>query len=244
MNKTIAVFGATSAIAKAYCRLQANSSNHLILVARNDKLLDETKNDLVARGAGNVTTHLFDFSHINELDALTDQVFRNSIDIVLIAYGTLPDHEKCKADLGYALEQHTVNSTSTVLLMGSIARKMKLQQKGTIAAITSVAGDRGKKSNYYYGAAKASVSVFLQGLRQELSKTGIHVVNIKPGFVDTPMTENFKKGFLWAKPEQIAKGIHCAIEKRKNTVYLPFFWRWIMCIIRSIPESIFKKLEM
>jgi hypothetical protein len=110
--------------------------------------------------------------------------------------------------------------------------------------VSSVAGDRGRQSNYVYGAAKGGLSIFLQGLRNRLSKFGVCVLTIKPGFVITPMTTEFKKGILWAQPKQVAKVIVSAIRKRKNVVYVPWFWRWIMFIIRSIPESIFKRMSL
>ena len=110
--------------------------------------------------------------------------------------------------------------------------------------ISSVAGDRGRQSNYVYGSAKAAVTTFLQGLRNRLHPAGVQVLTVKPGFVDTPMTSAFPKGPLWASPEQIARGIHRAIQKRKDVVYLPGFWRLIMRVIREIPEAVFKRLSL
>lgn len=245
MNRqTIAIFGATSAIAKAYARLKCDSSIDFVLVARDQDMLTEIKNDLLTRGAGNIETLPYDFENIKGLSGLVSSLAQKHIDIALIAYGTLPDQKNCQNSLEYAEKHYSLNATSILLLLSLLSKKFKEQQSGTIAVITSVAGDRGKKSNHYYGAAKASVSVFLQGLRQDLFKNGVHVVDIKPGFVDTPMTASFDKGFLWAKPDQISSGIDRAIRCKKNIVYLPWFWKWIMCIIRAIPESIFKKLEM
>jgi len=119
-----------------------------------------------------------------------------------------------------------------------------VQGKGSLAVISSVAGDRGRQSNYVYGAAKGMVSLFLQGLRNRLSKKNVQVLTIKPGFVDTPMTAAFTKGALWAKPEAVARGIVKAVDKRRDEVYLPGFWRLIMLLIRHIPESLFKKLSL
>jgi short-subunit dehydrogenase len=121
---------------------------------------------------------------------------------------------------------------------------MEAQGSGSIAVISSVAGDRGRQSNYVYGAAKGLVTRFLQGLRNRLAKKGVQVLTIKPGFVDTPMTAAFKKGALWAQPDDVARGILAAIENGKNEVYLPGFWWLIMAIIRHIPEPIFKKLSL
>jgi short-subunit dehydrogenase len=110
--------------------------------------------------------------------------------------------------------------------------------------ISSAAGDRGRQSNYVYGAAKGAVSIFMQGLRNRLHSSGVRVLTIKPGFVDTPMTAAFSKGVLWARPQQVARGIYKAIEKKKDIVYLPWFWSPIMRVIRGVPEAIFKRLRL
>jgi short-subunit dehydrogenase len=125
-----------------------------------------------------------------------------------------------------------------------LANLMEAQGSGTIAVISSVAGDRGRQSNYVYGAAKGMVTRFLQGLRNRLAKRGVQVLTIKPGFVDTPMTAAFKKGALWAQPDAVARGIVAAVDAGKDEVYLPGFWRLIMAIIRHIPEPIFKRLSL
>jgi decaprenylphospho-beta-D-erythro-pentofuranosid-2-ulose 2-reductase len=121
---------------------------------------------------------------------------------------------------------------------------MAQRRAGTIAVISSVAGDRGRGSNYVYGSAKALVTAFLSGLRQRLVKCGVTVVTIKPGFVDSPMTAAFAKGPLWARPERIAAGIVRAIDRHSGTVYLPGFWRPIMWVIRTIPERVFLRLSL
>ncbi|HEU5406172.1 MAG TPA: SDR family NAD(P)-dependent oxidoreductase, partial [Nitrospira sp.] len=125
-----------------------------------------------------------------------------------------------------------------------VAQRMQSQGRGTIAAISSVAGDRGRQSNYVYGAAKGALSIFLGGMRQRLAKSGIAVVTIKPGFVDTPMTREFKKGLLWASPQSVARGAVRAIDRRRNVVYLPWFWWGIMCIIKHVPEALFKRVRL
>lgn len=243
-QQTIAILGATSALAKEYARLHCEENTSLILVGRNVQVLSEIKADLLARGAADVQVYVHDFEDLELLPKLIDSIFQNMVDVVLVAYGTLPDQNQSRSSLEYLIKHHTVNSTSMISCASLVAKRMRMQLKGTIAVITSVAGDRGKKSNYYYGAAKASVSVFLQGLRQDLYSDGVHVVDIKPGFVDTPMTKDFPKGPLWSKPTCVAKGIDRAIKKGRNTAYLPCYWRYIMCVIKSIPECMFKKMEM
>jgi decaprenylphospho-beta-D-erythro-pentofuranosid-2-ulose 2-reductase len=125
-----------------------------------------------------------------------------------------------------------------------LANRFERQGFGTIAVISSVAGDRGRQSNYVYGAAKGAVSIFMQGLRNRLHPRGVQVLTIKPGFVDTPMTAAFPKGILWARPQQVARGICEAIEKKRDVVYLPWFWSPIMGVIRGLPEALFKRLRL
>ncbi len=244
--KNILVIGATSAIAEACATLYAEQGDNIYLLARNNERLTSIATDLNIRSKGQTYSAVLDANDLeNHLSTLkTAQETLGSIDIVLIAHGTLPDQEKCQQDFNVALQELNTNTISTLSLLTHLANLLEEQQSGTIAVISSVAGDRGRQSNYLYGAAKGAVSIFLQGLRNRLSKKGVNVLDIKPGFVDTPMTADFPKGALWAKPEKIAKDITKAIEKNKNTLYTPFFWRYIMLIIRNIPESIFKKLSL
>lgn len=131
-----------------------------------------------------------------------------------------------------------------IALLTNIANRFEAQKKGTIAVISSVAGDRGRQSNYVYGSAKAMVTTFTSGLRQRLYKSGVSVITIKPGFVDTPMTADFKKGFLWASSGKIASIIFMACNKNSNVVYAPWFWEFIMMVIRLMPEFLFKRMEL
>jgi len=146
--------------------------------------------------------------------------------------------------VAYALGEITTNGTSVISLMTLAGEQLAQQGQGAIAVISSVAGDRGRQSNYVYGSAKALVSAFASGLRQRLAKKGVHVITIKPGFVDTPMTAHLKKGALWAKPDQVARDISRAIDKGQSIVYTPGFWRFIMLIIKHIPEFIFVKIAL
>jgi short-subunit dehydrogenase len=138
---------------------------------------------------------------------------------------------------------HT-NFLSAASIMTIMALKMERQGYGTIAVISSVAGDRGRQSNYVYGSAKAALSVFADGMRGRLLSKNVRVCLIKPGFVDTPMTKDYKKGLLWVGPDAVAQGIEKAITHERDRVYLPWFWCVIMFVIRSIPERIFKKLKI
>ena len=242
----ILIIGANSAIAKATARRYAQPANQLYLIGRDEKRLATLSQDLQARGTAKVDTAVLDVSHFDLHQSTIDAVFQTmeSIDIVLIAHGTLPDQQLCQDDHNVCIDQININGVGPLSLLTILANRFEQQKKGTIAVITSVAGDRGRKSNYVYGSAKSLVSVFLQGLRNRLHRHGINVLDIKPGFVDTPMTATFTKGPLWASPDKVAADITRAIEKGKHTLYTPFFWRYIMLIIQHIPEFIFKKLSL
>ena len=166
------------------------------------------------------------------------------MDAVLIAHGTLPEQRACEADWQLAREALLVNGLSPVLLAQQVAAKMAAQQGGVLAVISSVAGDRGRQSNYIYGAAKGGLSVFLQGLRNRYFAQGVKVLTVKPGFVDTPMTAAFAKGPLWASADGVAGDILAAMARGRDVLYTPWFWRAIMWIIRSIPERVFKRLSL
>ncbi len=242
----ILVIGATSAIAEATCRRFAAGKNELYLLARNEERLSTLSKDLLIRGAASVQYKVFDVNNSENTAAIIAEASAamQGIDTVLIAHGTLPDQQACEKDYALCLNELNTNMISTIHILTLISNTFEEQGYGSIVAISSVAGDRGRQSNYVYGTAKGAVSIFMQGLRNRLSKKGINVITIKPGFVDTPMTADFKKGALWASPDDIAKGILSAIEKGKNEVYLPSFWWLIMLVIKSIPEFIFKKLSL
>ncbi|MEA3404137.1 MAG: SDR family oxidoreductase [Pseudomonadota bacterium] len=244
--KNILVIGATSAIAKQTIRLYAKQGANLHLMARDEEKLQTLAQDASIRGAASVTVQKLEVNDFDEHEKLIDNAFEKlmSVDVVLIAHGSLPDQQACQQHVSTTLREMNTNGLSTISLLTLLANKMENQGKGTIAVITSVAGDRGRQSNYVYGAAKGMLSIFLQGLRNRLFKKGVHVVDIKPGFVDTPMTADFPKGALWAKPETIAASIVKAVEKKTNTLYTPWFWMGIMLIIRNIPEFIFKKMKL
>jgi short-subunit dehydrogenase len=245
--KKILIIGATSAIAEATARRFAARGDALFLVARNAEHLRIVAADLAVRGAmrnGTATLDLADFAaHEAMLD--TAQRELGGIDIVLIAHGTLSDQAQCQTSVDALRREFDINALSTMALLTTLANRFEAQGSGTLAVISSVAGDRGRQSNYAYGSAKAAVTAFLGGLRQRLAKAGVNVLTIKPGFVDTPMTAAIpNKGALWAKPDAIADGIVKAIDRGRNVVYLPWFWRWIMLVIRHIPEPLFKKLKL
>jgi len=242
----IAIIGATSAIAHETARCFASDGAELFLVARSEEKLKAVSDDLTVHGAKQVETFLLDLSDLSRHQELFDKaiITLNGLDILLIAHGTLGNQRKCEVSVEETLKELTTNFTSVVSLLTIAGNYFEQQKRGCIAVISSVAGDRGRQSNYVYGTAKGGVSVFLQGLRNRLAKSGVKVVTIKPGFVDTPMTAAVKKGPLFAKPAVVGRGVYEAMKQGKDVVYLPFFWRPIMLIVKSIPESVFKRLSM
>ncbi|WP_016855060.1 SDR family oxidoreductase [Halomonas smyrnensis] len=247
--KRVILFGATSAIAEQTARQLVAQGASLYCVGRNRDKLMALIDDLKVRASGQqridggVADLTDSAQHAHLIDAAEHLL--GGIDGVLIAHGTLPDQQACQADTALTRQEIETNALSVINLLTLLANRFEQQRRGVIAVISSVAGDRGRQSNYVYGAAKGMVTLFLQGLRNRLAKANVDVVTIKPGFVDTPMTAEFDKGGpLWAKPEQIAKGIIKAMQKGKGEVYLPWFWWGIMLIIKHIPETIFKRMSL
>jgi len=242
----ILIIGANSAIAEAAARRWALRGDSLYLLARDAERLEALAADLAIRGAKVAGHAVFDANDLQHHAAkLDDAVLAlGGLDIALIAHGTLTDQKRAQVDLAYALGELSINFTSVFSLCTLLGNAFEAQGRGTLAVISSVAGERGRQSNYVYGTAKAAVSTFLQGLRNRLHPKGVNVLTIKPGFVDTPMTANIKKGPLFASADTVARGIVSAIDKKKDVVYLPGFWALIMGIIRSIPEGIFKKMKL
>lgn len=244
--KRILIIGATSAIAEHCARIWAAKGDALHLVARNDQHLQVIASDLKVRGASKVTTYCIDLNDVDRHEELlnaADNTLGN-VDTVLIAHGTLSNQKSCELSVHETLSEIQTNALSTISLLTLIANRFEAKKSGTICVISSVSGDRGRASNYVYGSAKAMVTAFTSGLRQRLYKSNVSVVTVKPGFVDTPMTSAFSKGFLWVKPNIVAKNIVHAIDKSKAEVYIPLFWLGIMIVIKIIPNFIFKKIYL
>ncbi len=199
----------------------------------------------MARGA-TVTTALADLDDFSRHVKLVDEAWSQAggLDAALIAQGTLPDQAACEADFDLTRRQWITNFEAPASLAARLAGRFEARGSGTLAAISSVAGDRGRRSNYVYGTAKGALSTFLAGLRLRLRDKGVRVVTVKPGFVDTPMTASFTKGALWASPDTVAHGIVRAMERGAGEVYLPWFWWPIMFVIRHLPEPVFARLKI
>lgn len=243
----IFIAGATSAIAQAWARLQAAQGASFYLLGRDADKLQVVKDDLLARGASDVQLHIADLAMPQNYNDVVAQLYAHwpRVDIALFAQGNMPDQrvlEKNVADLRGMFE---LNAMSCIQPATLIAERMAQAGSGSVVLVSSPAGDRGRQSNYFYGASKAAVTVFAGGLRNHVAHSGVQVLTVKPGFVDTPMTASMdKSGPLWAKPEQIAACIDNGLKKKKDVIYAPWFWQVIMLVIRHIPEKLFKKLSL
>lgn len=244
--KKILIVGATSALATVTARCFAREGAALHLVARDHEKLERLAGDLRTRGAQHVSTSIFDAlspsSHAELVRHAAEEL--EGIDGALIAHGTLPSQELCQTQWAATEQALSINLMSPLAFLTELGLYFEKRKKGNITVISSVAGDRGRQSNYVYGAAKGGLSIFLQGLRNRLAHHGVSVTTIKPGFVDTPMTAHLPKGLLFASPERVGDRIYKAMKRGESVVYTPWFWRLIMGIIVCIPEFIFKKLRL
>lgn len=240
----VLIVGATSAIATETARAYAASGARLFLTGRDLARLDGVAADLRVRGAGAVETAVFDVTDLRRGPEVIEAAWAafDGLDVALVAHGVLPDQARCQSSADDALAAIEVNFTSTVALLTPLANRFEAAGGGCIAVISSVAGDRGRQSNYVYGSAKGGLDRFLEGLRNRLFRSGVAVVTLKPGFVDTPMTAGLRQGALFATARRAGRAVHRAIEGRRDVAYIPWFWRPIMAIIRALPEPVFKRL--
>ena len=247
VNKII-ILGALSAIAEAAARKWADQSAHLLLAGRNKERLEAIAADLRIRG-GIANIYEGDLASIDAEKSFTEMVGQlGGVDIVLLAYGVFGDHKLAQTNPVEAHRIFVANFTSAAAWCLAAAKVLEAQRRGLLIVIGSVAGDRGRASNYIYGAAKGGLGVLVQGIAHRLAASGARAVLIKPGFVDTPMTTSIKnKGLLWAKPQRIGEIIFQAsiLGKRPPPViYAPPFWRWIMYVIRFLPSFIFHRTKL
>jgi decaprenylphospho-beta-D-erythro-pentofuranosid-2-ulose 2-reductase len=242
----VLIVGATSAIAHETARLFAKEGARLFLVGRNAAKLETVAADLTVRGAKQVETMVLDANQLDRHQELFDRAVESldGLDTVLIAHGTLTDQAKAEQSVEETLSEINTNFLSAVSLSTITANYFEKQKRGCLAVISSVAGDRGRQSNYVYGAAKGGLNAFLSGLRNRLFKSGVTVLTIQPGFVATPMTAHLKQGLLFASAEKVGADIYRAIQKKRDVLYTPFFWRYIMFIIKNVPEPVFKRLKL
>jgi decaprenylphospho-beta-D-erythro-pentofuranosid-2-ulose 2-reductase len=244
--RKILVLGATSGIAEATCRIWAFQGASLFLVARNAEKLAAVAADLKTRGASYVDTAVADLDDTDQHPALLAHAVNSltGMDIAYLAHGVLGDQTEAERDFNTAAQILHTNFVAPVSLLTWLANFCVQRRAGTLAVISSVAGDRGRKSNYLYGSSKAGLSAFLGGLRNRVDREGVTVLTIKPGPVKTAMTAGMPKSEKFADVDSVAESIVSAIDNRNDILYVPFQWQPIMFIIRNIPERIFKKLNL
>ena len=242
----VLIVGATSAIATEVARHYAARGARLSLVARRAEAVEATAADLRVRGAGEVESATLDANDIAHHRQVLDAAWSKwgGMDVALIAHGLLPDQQRAQTSVDETLDSFDTNARSVIALLTDLANRFEVQGSGAIGVISSPAGERGRASNYVYGAAKAAVTNFASGLRHRLHPRGVRVVTILPGFVDTPMTATFPKGPLWAAPGRVADDILRALDRRNGVLYTPWFWRWIMLGIVHLPQKLFLRAQL
>jgi decaprenylphospho-beta-D-erythro-pentofuranosid-2-ulose 2-reductase len=242
------IAGAAGGIASATARELGARGHWLVLADRpeTEQRLKENAKDLQVRYGIEVTTFLFDATDGNKHQTLLDDIEKKAgaLDGVVWTVGVMWPQDELAADSAKAARHHEINYVSAMGFLGLVANRFEQRKSGSIVAISSPAGDRGRASNYLYGADKAALQVFMQGLRQRLAPAGVHVLTIKPGPTRTPMTAGMENLPLPSSPETVAKGLARAIEKKREVAYVPGIWRLIMLVLRHIPEVVFKKLKL
>jgi decaprenylphospho-beta-D-erythro-pentofuranosid-2-ulose 2-reductase len=241
---TVLLLGASSDIATALARKFATEKYDLQLAARHSGRLSSLVSDLSIRCGAKATLHEFD-----AVDFESHAGFWNNLDpkpdITICIFGYLGDQVAAQSDWKECRRILDTNYTGAVSILNLVADTYAANGKGMITGISSVAGERGRQSNYLYGSAKAGFTAYLEGLRNRLYHQKVHVLSVQPGFVDTRMTEGMPlPPLLTATPGLVASAVFKAIKKKRNTIYVKWFWRWIMLIIRNIPEPVFKKLKL
>lgn len=245
MTQRILVFGATSAIAQVAIREWAGQKCSLFLLARDAVKLKAVAADAKARGAEVKTAEADATDPVAGLAKVLAKAWGtwDGLDGALVAHGWLPAQEKVQDDAAQVAKVIEVNGTSVIAVLALLVPRFEAQRHGWLAAISSVAGDRGRAKMYVYGTAKAMVSHYLEGIRQRLHGAGVRVVDIRPGPVDTPMTKGLRMP-LMADADTVGKGVAAACARANGTVYLPGIWRWIMLALRHVPTFIWVKMKI
>ncbi|MBU2937096.1 MULTISPECIES: SDR family NAD(P)-dependent oxidoreductase [Pacificibacter] len=244
-NQTWIILGATSSMARAFARDVSARGATVLVCGRDMDDLISTAQDCLARGAKTAEPCAFDARDTSSFAPIIDRATaEDGVINCAVFVGSMPTQNTIDAepDLINGTVQDNFTGPATFLQM--LAPELESRGNGTVVGVGSVAGDRGRIGNYVYGSAKAGFATYLSGLRNRLTRAGGHVVTVKPGFVDTAMTWDVEGMFLVAAPEKVASDIMKAVTKKKNVIYTPFFWRYIMLIICHIPEFIFKKMSI
>lgn len=241
---TVLILGATSDMAIAIAKEFASHNYNVQLAARKPDQLKALQSDLSVRYNAQSTLHYFDAldysSHRNFFESLDPKP-----DVTISVFGLLGEAEKARTDWNEALRIIQSNYVGAVSILDIVANHYASQKRGTIVGISSVAGERGRQSNYHYGSAKAGFTAYLSGLRNRLYHEGVHVMTVQPGFTNTRMTENLKlPPLVTGEPKDVAQAVYRGVNNKTNVIYVKWMWRWIMFLIRTIPESMFKKMKM
>jgi decaprenylphospho-beta-D-erythro-pentofuranosid-2-ulose 2-reductase len=244
-SQHIMIFGASSGIAMEFARLYAPTKARFTLIARDSDKLKDISDDLFARGAKDVAMVAYSLDSLQGSFEATRDIVRQTEapDIVLIAHGLLETNDALLKSAKAMNRLLKVNIHSPIGMLMALEDEMAARKGGVIAVISSVAGDRGRASNFAYGSTKAAITAFVSGLRARLRPRGVHVITVKPGMVDTAMTEHLPRSPLMAHPNAVARDIVKAIIRKKAVVYTPGFWRLIMYVIVRIPENLFLRLK-
>lgn len=245
----VVLYGATSAMAQAAARDLASEKATFVLIARNAERLEALAADLRVRGAARVETLVADLGRTEDPQAAVDlweqaDARCEGATHVLVAHGVLPDQEACQRDPARAMDAMTLNLLSPIALLTPVIETFAARRAGAIAVITSVAGDRGRQSNYTYGAAKGGLSIWLQGVRHRLAPLGVRVIDIRPGFVSSPMTAHLPQGPLFASADVAGRRIAAVLRRGDGVVYVPWFWRLILWVIRNVPAFVFHRTKL
>lgn len=244
---SLLVLGANSLIAQAAAAKFAEAGSEIIFAGRNSDEMAKITGDFSIRYKAKCSAVKFDGLDYPSHKKFLEDVLAKIPDLnnVLISFGYLGTQDKAQVDFSEAHKIIDTNYTGVVSICELIAAEFESRKKGTICVISSVAGDRGRQSNYMYGSSKAGLTAYLSGLRSRMFKSGVNVITVKPGFVNTPMTYGMPLPKpLVASPQKVGTDIYKAMKKGKSIVYTPFYWKWIMLIVKSIPEFIFKKLKL
>ncbi len=241
----ILIIGATSTMAEAVARIYAQRGADLCLLARDADRLEALAADLRIRGANAVRCASFDAALPDSCDTALANVLAGAdgFDLVLIAHGSLPVQSECDASVAQTRSELEVNLVSVLAMLVPLASHFEQRGRGTIAVIGSVAGDRGRQPNCLYGAAKSALATYLQGLRSRLHGSGVHVMTIKPGRVDTPMSAAVESGIPMISADEAARQIVRGIERGRDVIYLPAWWRYVMWMLCQVPEWLFKRFS-
>lgn len=245
-SNAVLIAGATSAIARALADRMAAAGAALYLAGRDLAEIERNARDLRVRHDADVAWRRFEATDYGAHEALVEDAARamGRLDGVVWAVGMLGEQVRAEDDAAHTRRVIDVNLTGAASLLTHAANHLEAQERGFIAGLSSVAGDRGRASNYVYGAAKSGLTAFLSGLRNRLHETGVRVLTVKPGFVDTKMTFGKPGLFLVASPGRVADAMMSGLRRGRNEIYVPWFWRWVMTGIRFTPEEIFKRLNI